>query len=549
MRFIAAFFAQIVQCGFVIGLVTVFACSQDASIAPRSTHHIYRTELSSGQVIADTLIGTRLTGATTLAYKGASGWALVGVADSNHDGTQGLVFSESSTGASAVIFYGGKDGKTVVGSHALATPGQGWTARAVADLDGDGHPDVIFVNNTTGQADVYFYGGLQGTSFVSSGTIGPLSLTGWNLVGTADINGDGHPDLILQNVSTRQVLVDFLGGTKGTTVIGSQELGGNGFAGSTAAGMQDLNDDGHPDLILTNDVTGQITVSYFGGTRGLTYLSTQSLDATGVPGWRLVIPSGTSTTSTPASNDTGNFKIKDGGIAEIGGEQAIVAQQAQAATILIFNGTGTSATDVTAVENVVKNAGLTYATANSSQLDTMTQANLAAYKLFIVPGGNSITIGNHLSSTATNNVRNAVGQNGLNYLGMCAGGFFGGYSKYNGIDLTSGVWFSLYADYYKGINKEPVSVSFPIQGKLDIYWQDGPSLSGWGNVVGKYPNGDAAIVEGKWGKGFVLLSGVHPEAPANWRTGMNFYTPLDVDLAYAATLLTSALNGISLPHY
>jgi hypothetical protein len=210
MRFIGAVAVQILQWALVIGLVTVFANSQDASNAPRSIHHIYTTQQSSGQVIVDTLVGIRLTGATTLASKGALGWALVGVADFNRDGTQGLVYFESSTGALAVIFHGGKDGKTVVGSSSLVTPGPGWTARAVADVDG--HPDVIFVNNTTGQADVYFYGGSKGTtSFLRSSTIGPLSLTGWSLVGTADVNGDGRPDLILQNASTRQVLVDFLG--------------------------------------------------------------------------------------------------------------------------------------------------------------------------------------------------------------------------------------------------------------------------------------------------------------------------------------------------
>src|SRR5258707_3801564 len=224
MRFMSAVATQILQWALVVGLVTVFANSQDASNAPRSIHHIYTTQQSSGQVIADTLVGIRLTGATTLASKGALGWALVGVADFNRDGTQGLVYFESSTGALAVIFHGGKDGKTVVGSSSLATPGPAWTARAVADVDGDGHPDVIFVNNTTGQADIYFYGGSRGTSFLRSGTVGPLSLTGWNLVGTADVNGDGRPDLILQNASTRQGLVDFLGGANGTTLIGTQEL-------------------------------------------------------------------------------------------------------------------------------------------------------------------------------------------------------------------------------------------------------------------------------------------------------------------------------------
>jgi len=234
------------------------------------------------------------------------------------------------------------------------------------------------------------------------------------------------------------------------------------------------------------------------------------------------------------------------------GSDSLGAQKASTYTgttpVLIFNGTGTSPNDVTAVESVVKAKGLAYHTANSSQLDAMSESQLMTYRLFIVPGGNSITIGNNLSSKASSTVHNAVAQ-GLNYLGICAGGFFGGYSNYNGLNLTSGVWFNLYADYYKGIHKEAVAISFPGGTKLDIYWQNGPELSGWGQVIGKYPNGSTAITEGYWGKGFVLLSGVHPEAPAGWRTGMNFFTPLDVDLAFAGTLVTSALNRVTLPHF
>jgi len=217
--------------------------------------------------------------------------------------------------------------------------------------------------------------------------------------------------------------------------------------------------------------------------------------------------------------------------------------------VLLYNGTGTSSTDVAAVEAQLTTLKLTYATANTAQLDAMTETQLKAYKLFIVPGGNSITIGNNsLSKAATTNVRNAV-SNGLHYLGICAGGFFGGYSIYNGLDLTSGAWFNFYADHFKGINKEAVEISFPSSSKLDIYWQDGPQFTGWGNIVGKYPDGTPAIVESSYGKGFVILSGVHPEAPASWRIGMNFTTSLAVDLAYADTLITSALNGTSLKHF
>ena len=283
---------------------------------------------------------------------------------------------------------------------------------------------MIFVNKTTGQVDVYFYGGEEGTNFLSSETIGPLSATGWNVVGAADLNADGHPDLILQNPSTRQVLIHYLGGSKGTTVTATEELSGIGFAGWTAAGMQDMNGDGHPDLILVNDATGQSQVSYFGGPQGTALLGADYLDVAGSPGWNIVIPSGTRSTGSLGISAGAQTPIPGGGTGAIPDSQVVAAAQVQAGAstpVLIFNGTGTSSTDVTAVENVVKTAGLGFKTANSSQLDAMSQAELAAYKLFIVPGGDSIKIGNNLTSKASMNVRNAVAQNGLNYLGFLEG--------------------------------------------------------------------------------------------------------------------------------
>lgn len=218
-------------------------------------------------------------------------------------------------------------------------------------------------------------------------------------------------------------------------------------------------------------------------------------------------------------------------------------------TVLLFNGNGTSSSDVTAVEAILATLKLTYATANTSQMNALSETQLKAYKLLIVPGGNSITIGNNLSKTATTNIHNAVINDGLHYMGICAGAFFGGYSIYNGLNLTSGVWFNYYADENKGIHKEAVEITQPNGTQLDQYWQDGPQLNSWGKIVGKYPDGTAAIVEGASGKGYVILSGVHPEAPASWRTGMTFTTSVAVDNAYAATLVTAALNGTSLPHY
>jgi hypothetical protein len=217
--------------------------------------------------------------------------------------------------------------------------------------------------------------------------------------------------------------------------------------------------------------------------------------------------------------------------------------------VLLFNGTGTSSSDVAAVEAVLGTLGVGYKTADSSQLNAMSEQQLAGYKLMIVPGGNSITIGQSLTGETASAIRGAVEDYGLHYLGICAGAFFGGYSIYNGVDLTSGVWFDFYADENKGIHVEPVLISFPGSAPLDVYWQDGPQLSGWGAVVAKFPDGTPAITEGQSGKGFVMFTGVHLEAPESWRGSMVFTTPVSVDLAYAGTVMQAALNGTPLPHF
>ena len=217
--------------------------------------------------------------------------------------------------------------------------------------------------------------------------------------------------------------------------------------------------------------------------------------------------------------------------------------------VLLFNGTGTSSSDVDAVAAILATLALGYETADSAQLDAMSEPQLAGYKLLIVPGGDSRVIGGNLSSSTVAGIRDAVADYGLHYLGICAGAFFGGYSIYNGIDVTGGVSFDFYQDEFKGTHIEPVAISFPAGNQLDVYWQDGPQLSGWGQVVARFPDGNAAIAEGSSGKGYVIFTGVHLEAPASWRGSMQFSTPVSDDLAYAATVVQAAFSGTLLPHF
>ena len=220
----------------------------------------------------------------------------------------------------------------------------------------------------------------------------------------------------------------------------------------------------------------------------------------------------------------------------------------KAAPILLFNGTGVSPNDVKAIAAVLKDSHLKYALVTSPQLNGLSEAQLKEYRLIIVPGGNYLKIGESLTPEAARNIHDAV-KGGLNYLGICAGGLLAGNASSNSPNLTEGVKVGFYAAVNHGVHKTVVAVSGSDGSVIEHYWEDGPQFTGWGAVVGKYPDGTPAIVEGTSGKGWVILCGVHPEAPESWRSRMAFTTPTKVANACAATLIDAALHGTSLSHF
>lgn len=220
----------------------------------------------------------------------------------------------------------------------------------------------------------------------------------------------------------------------------------------------------------------------------------------------------------------------------------------ESAPILLFCGTGSSPNSVKAIAAILQEKGLKYFTVNSERLNGMSAAQLMSHRLLIVPGGNYLTMGNSLTPVTATNVHDAV-QGGLNYLGVCAGGLLAGNANVNSFNLTVGARFDFYAVVNQGIHKTVVTITNADATALEHYWEDGPQFTGWGDVVGRYPDGTPAFVEGTAGKGWMILCGVHPEAPENWRQGMTFHTPARAANAYAEVLIDAALNGTQLPHY
>ncbi len=233
-------------------------------------------------------------GATYLGWNylnegGVPGWHVVAVADFNGDGVPDLVWQNDTTAKVTVNYYGGATGAAYVGWNWLDIKGEpGWQVVGAADFNGDGVPDLVWMNSGTRQVTVNYFGGAGGATYLGWNYLNQGGVPGWHVVAVADFNGDGVPDLVWQNDSTAQVAVDYYGEAGGATFTGWNWLNQAGEPGWQVVGAGDFNGDGAPDLIWMSSGTRQVTVNYYGGAGGATYLGWNYLIQGGDPGWTVV---------------------------------------------------------------------------------------------------------------------------------------------------------------------------------------------------------------------------------------------------------------------
>jgi hypothetical protein len=75
-----------------------------------------------------------------------------------------------------------------------------WQIRAVGDTNGDGKADILWHKSDTGDLAVWSLNGyvVTGTARLSIGT---MTDTHWQIVGSEDVNGDGKSDILWQNAN------------------------------------------------------------------------------------------------------------------------------------------------------------------------------------------------------------------------------------------------------------------------------------------------------------------------------------------------------------
>ena len=166
------------------------------------------------------------------------------VFSNGHDGTSNKINS--------YIYWGSTTGLSSSSPGKLPTIGA--TGCAIADLNDDGYPELIFANGNNGSTYYHssniYWGSISGYS-VNNRT--NLPTIGANSVTVAELNYDGYLDLIFNqggNGTTAKInSYIYWGSSAGYSSSNRTELPTNGTEGNTAA---DFDKDGRLDLIFSN---------------------------------------------------------------------------------------------------------------------------------------------------------------------------------------------------------------------------------------------------------------------------------------------------------
>jgi hypothetical protein len=206
--------------------------------------------------VVEVLLNTTPTGSTAPSFNSARTFAVganpfsVAVGDFNGDGRPDLAVANNSSDTVSVLLNTTAAGAAVPsfsGQQTFATSSSPISV-AVADLNGDGRPDLavadytnhtltLLVNQTAANAG--------SVSFPTKKTILPVASP--DFVTAADFNGDGRPDLVLANGNgTASVLLNKTGTGDPTPEFPALYTFAVASSRSLAAG--DFDGDGRPDL-------------------------------------------------------------------------------------------------------------------------------------------------------------------------------------------------------------------------------------------------------------------------------------------------------------
>jgi hypothetical protein len=235
--------------------------------------------VSTGENYVWYMDGVTRTGGANLTTEADLNWKAVGTGDFNRDGKPDILWRNTWTGENAVWYM---DGVTRTGVASLETRAdRNWSIAMVADFTGDGKPDLLWRNTATGQNEIW---ALNGVSHVSDAAMDTVSDLAWEILQgsnshttgrtvPSDFTGDGKPDILWRNVSTGE---NYLWYMNGVTRTGGAYLTTLADLNWTIVGTGDFTGDGKPDILWRNASTGENLIWYMNGVArtGEAYLTT-----------------------------------------------------------------------------------------------------------------------------------------------------------------------------------------------------------------------------------------------------------------------------------
>ncbi|MGA7498558.1 MAG: VCBS repeat-containing protein, partial [Isosphaeraceae bacterium] len=215
-------------------------------------NHDGKPDLLIGNSFGDLLVLLGNGDGTFQPYRTADQFVALAVLP-NGSPTPDFIYADQGLDRVVVNYGGGQ--KTVVGdkSTGLLSPG----AVKLADLNGDGIPDLIVANS--GSNNVLIYPGLGNGQFGPAVNGGHGFFTGTNPVGitVADINGDGKPDLVIANKGSNDVSI-LLNQSQGNSITFTPGPRLKVGTGPVSTVVKDVTGDGIPDILVSNSQSNNV---------------------------------------------------------------------------------------------------------------------------------------------------------------------------------------------------------------------------------------------------------------------------------------------------